>query len=180
MTLLLGSIGWGLLTFGAITHVWHHARLRELLALHVDREVALALALTAAEVGFAVAIPVLVLADSGALVFTAGAAGLMAGGFIVWIARLLTSGSELPCACSFAETPTTVWSLARAAATALVTLLALAALPDRIEASISTMAVGLAVGGVVFVLPEALAWPAASKAMLARIDAHAPNAGPRR
>ena len=173
---LLGSIGWGLLVFGAITHTWHHRQLRKLLAMHLDHERIPALALTMIEAGLAVAIAIAFLGDFAALTWFALAALVLASGFIVWIARLLLSNSELPCACSFSEAPTTVWSLARAVCVALVGLLVFAnGASGELDSAerVATLAVGWAVASAIFVLPEALSWPEASRAILARVDAHA-------
>lgn len=171
MTLLLGSVGWGLLTLSAITHVWHHVRLRQLLALHLDHERVPALALTAVEALLAIAIPACLFAGSDLVVFIALAALILGLGFAVWIARLLVNGSTLPCACSFSEMPTTIWSLARACCVMLVGFFALA--PDEGNPQLAaTLIVGLALSASIFVLPEALSWPDASRALLARVDAY--------
>ena len=176
MILLLGSLGWGLLTFGAITHVWHHRRLRQLLAMHVDHEVPLAVVVTAAEVGLSVAIPVTYLAGGSAVRWISLPATALAVGFVLWIARLLISKSDLPCACSFAETPTTIWSLARACCAALVVLFAFAdPSGQHVPTTVATLFVSLAMAGAIFVLPEALSWPSTSRALLRRIDAHRPD-----
>jgi hypothetical protein len=37
--------------------------------------------------------------------------------------------------------------------------------------SVATLAVGLAVAAAIFVLPEALGWPSASKALMQRVEA---------
>lgn len=176
MIALLGAIGWGLLAFGATTHIWHHGRLRQLLAMHLDREVPAALALTALEAALAVSIPVAYLSDASLLPLVAGAATAVATGFVAWIALLLRSGSELPCACSFADTPTSRWSLARALVTALVAGFVFAEpSADDVATSVATLAVGLAIAGAVFVLPESVVWPPTSRALLGRIDAHGPS-----
>lgn len=169
--LLVGAVGWGLLAFGATTHVWHHRRLRTLLAMHLDREAVPAFALTVVEVALTIALPVAVIVDGLEAIPLAVGATLLGSGFCLWIARLLLTKSELPCACSFSDAPTTVWSLARAAATLTVLALALAT-HENIADTIATFAVGLAVASGIFVLPDAIAWPTASRAILARSEAH--------
>lgn len=184
MTELLAAVGWGLLAFGAVTHVWHHRRLRELLAMHLDRERIPALALTTTEVALALAIPVALLAEHGVLQWLAAFAVLLAAGFVAWVARLLLAGSQLPCACSFSAAPSSMWSLGRSAATLLVGLYLLVdgATPASDETAvgtrIATLLVGWAVAGAVFVLPDALAWPEASRALMARVDAYAEGTSP--
>ena len=176
MTLLLGALGWGLLTFGAVTHLWHHRRLRQLLAMHVDHEAPLATALTAAEAGLAVTIPAAYLAEASALRWFALAAAGLALGFVLWITRLLLTNSDLPCACSFAEAPTTVWSLTRASCTVFVGLFAtIDTFEQHVPTTLASFAVGLALAGAVFLLPDAISWPSTSRAVLHRIDAHQPS-----
>ncbi len=176
MTELLGSIGWGLLAFGAFTHVWHHDRLRALLSMHLDHERLPAVLLTVIEVVLAIAIAVTYLADHQSLQWFSLAAGVVAIGFVAWIARLLFTGSELPCACSFSEGATTRWSLLRALCVTLVMLFATVAGTTGSEAQLSeqvaTLVVGWAVAAAIFVLPEAITWPDASKALLTRVNAH--------
>lgn len=173
MMLLLGSIGWGLLAIGAVTHVWHHGRLRMLLAQHVDHERVPAVLLTGLEVLLAVMLPVALFVEPVSHVPFVIAAALLAIGFCAWIVRLLFSGSTLPCACSFSDAPTTAWSLARAAA--VLSVIAFFFGTDESTAMLATaLSVGLAIGSAIFVLPDALAWPAASKAVLARSQAHKP------
>jgi len=171
---LLGSVGWGLLAIGAVTHVWHHERLRTLLALHLDKERVPAAALTVSEVALVVAIAWQLLTNGSALPFFAIAAGVLAAGFMVWIGRLLVTGSQLPCACSFSEAPTTIWSLARSVCVGLIALLAFSDTGGDAATSTlaATMAVGAALASAIFVTPEALTWPAASRALMARVDAH--------
>lgn len=172
--LLLGTIGWGLLAIGAITHVWHHERLRELLALHLDHERVPAALLTCAEVGLAVLLPVAYAVDAIPVLPVVAAASVLAVGFCFWIARLLLARSDLPCACSFSSAPTSLWSLARAVAA--LSVLGLAAGSSASTAlTIATFAVGMAAAGAIFVLPDALAWPTASRAQLTRAQAHDPH-----
>ena len=173
MIALLAAVGWGLLAFGAVTHVWHHKRLRELLARHIDRPVVPAAVLTTVEAGLSVVIPIAFIADAGVLPLLGVAATVLATGFVFWIARLLASGSDLPCACSFSESPTSGWSLARASIVCLVALFAIVSPNDltNVEA-IATLVAGWAVAAAVFVLPEALSWPDASRALMTRVDAH--------
>lgn len=180
MTLLLGSIGWGLIATGTLTHLWHHDRLRELLAMHVDADRPAAAALVTVEAALAIALPVGVFADASWLPVVAIAAAALGFGFTVWIARLLMTGSELPCACSFSQGPTSRWSLVRAAL--IMTAVALVAAPGTELSSsdiVASLAVGLAIAGAVFVVPEALSWPAPLRAQLARLDSHAPVASSR-
>lgn len=174
---LLGSIGWGLLAFGSITHVWHHRRLRALLAMHLDHERTPAVLLIAVEVLLSIAIPVAFVFDHDVLRWLSVGAGGLALGFVVWIARLLVTGSDLPCACSFSEAPTSPWSLARALCVTLVLLFAAVGGDSSATTSeqIATLAVGWAVAGAIFVVPEALTWPSASRALLTRVDAHTAN-----
>lgn len=178
LLVLLGSIGWGLLACGAITHVWHHRRLRGLLAMHLDHERVPAALLTLVEVVLVVGIAASIRGGSQAImVGLAIAATLLALVFVFWIGRLLVTGSELPCACSFSDAPTTWWSFARAVGVALVASFTFVNLSDYGSATTTantaaTVAVGWAVGAAIFVLPEAISWPTASKALMARVDAH--------
>ncbi len=176
---LLGGIGWGLLACGAITHVWHHERLRSLLAMHFDHERLPAIALTTVEAGLAVILPISLLTAHWSLPCIALAALVLGVGFMAWIARLLLTGSNLPCACSFSDAPTTIWSLARSVCVGLVGLywfVDVAVVTDLGSEAwatrVATLAVGWAIGAAIFVLPEAVVWPSASRALLARVDAH--------
>ena len=173
MTLLVGAIGWGLLVVGGVTHAWHFDRLRLLLARHLDHELPAAVALVATELVIAAVLALAVITATPLVVPVAIVALLLGVGFAGWIARLLLTGSTLPCACSFSEAPTTVWSLVRAAAICLVGLCALA-LPETVGDRLVGLAVGLGVAATLFVLPEALSWPAAQRAQLARIEGHQP------
>ncbi|MEM7092880.1 MAG: MauE/DoxX family redox-associated membrane protein [Actinomycetota bacterium] len=172
---VIGAIGWGLLALGGITHLWHFDRLRELIAMHVDRDLAAATALVAMETGLAVALAIAALTDAGWLPVIAATAGLVGLGFTAWIARLLATDSDLPCACSFSVGPTSRWSLVRALS--IVATVALAWAPwDQVNRPdvVVAAAVGAAVAGALFVLPEALSWPPAARGHLARLDAHRP------
>lgn len=173
---LLAAVGWGLLACGAVAHLWHHDTLRRLLAAHLDRERVPAVALTAVEALLAVALPVGVLSDASWLPAVSVAAFVVAIGFVAWIARLLFSGSSLPCACSFSSAPTTWWSLGRAACVLLVGLFAAGERVRLYDVStatrLATLLVGWAIAWALFVLPEAVTWPATSRALLARVDAH--------
>lgn len=171
---LLGAVGWGLLACGAITHVWHHRRLRQLIGMHLDHERVPAIGLTTLECMLAVALPITLLTDHDALRWVALGSLVLALGFVAWIARLLATGSELPCACSFSESPTTGWSLARSCCVALVGLYLLVDADPAAASStrVATLAVGWALGSAIFVTPEAISWPRASRALLARVDAH--------
>lgn len=171
--LLLGSVGWGLLAIGAITHIWHHRRLRELLGLHLNHEAVPAAILTGAEVALAILLPVAVIFDAVPRLPVVAVAAAIAVGFCLWIARLLATRSDLPCACSFSSAPTSVWSLARAGAALSVIALGFAQ-PASTGLTIATFAVGMAAAGAIFVLPDALAWPTASRALLGRAQAHRP------
>lgn len=170
---LLGAVGWGLLACGAASHLVHYARFRELLALHLDHEKLPAMAIVASELFLVVAIPVGLFLGAGWLTPLAIAAGLLGLGFVVWIARLLLQDSVLPCACSFSAAPTSQWSLLRASCVLLVVSYAFVATdaPSASATSIATLAVGLAVAAAIFVMPEALGWPPASKALMQRVDA---------
>jgi len=176
MMSLLGAVGWGLLATAAVTHLWHHRRLRELLAMHLDHERIPAAALVAAELLLVIGLAATWLADHPARTPLGHTAVLVAAVFMAWILRLLTSGSELPCACSFSAAPTSWWSFARAACVALAGFIALApASPEQDHATIiATLAVGWALAAALYVLPEALGWPGASQALLTRVDAHEP------
>jgi hypothetical protein len=175
MTVVLGSIGWGLIAVGALTHTWHHDRLRDLLGRHLDADRAAAAILVFVEVLLTLSIAVGVIIDPSWLPTVAVAGGVLGLGFVAWISRLLLTGSELPCACSFSSAPTSAWSLARAVAVLAVSVLAIAdagslAVAERIGA----LAVGLGAAAAIYVLPEALGWPEFSRAQLARLDSHAP------
>ncbi len=177
MIQLLGAIGWGLLACGSITHVMHHRRLRQLLAMHFDRERLPAALLTLVEVVLTIALPATLLTQVPSLRWFALAALVLAVGFMAWIARLLLTGSELPCACSFSAAPTTIWSFLRSVCVGLVGFYLLvdasaAAVADT-SSQVATLAVGWAVASVIFVAPEAFVWPAASRALMARVQAHA-------
>lgn len=173
MTLLVGAIGWGLLVVGGVTHAWHFDRLRMLLARHLDHELPAAVSLVATELVLAAALALTVITATSLVVPVAIIALVLGIGFASWIARLLLTGSALPCACSFSEGPTSVWSLVRAAAICLVGLCALA-LPEAVGDRLVALAVGLGVAAALFVLPEALSWPTAQRAQLARIEGHQP------
>jgi len=170
---LLASVGWGLITIGAITHTWHHRRLRHLLAMHINHERIPALLLTIVEIILAVGISTLWITNTAGLSVLALASTALAFGFVLWVARLLTSDSDLPCACSFSEAPTTVWSLARSLCVLLVVLFVFA---NQVGSELSSaeavanLCTGLAVAAGIFILPEAVSWPAASRAVLARAD----------
>lgn len=172
MTLLLGSIGWGLFVAGGLTHLVHQDRLRDLLAAHVSRPAGPAYALTALLCAIAVAVPVAVLVGVSWAPTAIAVAGAAIGlGFTAWIARLLLSGSKLPCACSFSSGPTSVWSLVRAASTLLIVFLAFASNVDRADA-VATLVTGLSAGVALFVLPEAVTWPDFSRAAVEHMRTH--------
>lgn len=175
MIALLGSIGWGLLAFATITHLRDHRRFRSLLAMHLDHERIPAFGLTTAETVLAVALPVGFLTEQRWLRWAAAAAVVLGLGFVGWIARLLLSGSSLPCACSFSRAPTTIWSLARAGLVLLVAAFGFADSDPDMTVDVATLATGLALAGALFVLPEAVAWPTASRAIMARVSAHDPT-----
>lgn len=172
MTELLGAIGWGLLACGAASHVVHHRRFRELLALHVDRERIPALAIVAGELALVVAIPVALFTGASVLTPLAIAATVLGLGFVAWITRLLLQGSTLPCACSFSAAPTSRWSLARATCVLLVAgYVFTSSHADVSTQTVATLVVGLAVAAAIFVVPEAVGWPPASKALMQRVEA---------
>lgn len=173
---LFGAVGWGLLACGAASHLVHHARFRELLALHLDRERVPALMLALCEVSLVVAIPIALFANSRWLTLLAAGAALLGLGFVAWIARLLVKGSTLPCACSFSQAPTSGWSLARASGVLLVAGYLFSSTSGGTPAAdstlqVATLFVGLAIASALFVLPEALGWPPASKAVMKRVEA---------
>ena len=176
MTELLGSIGWGLLACASITHIWHQRRLQTLLASHFDRERIPALALTMVELVLSVALPIAVLTDHRALPILALAAAVLAAGFMAWIARLLVTGSELPCACSFSAAPTSIWSLGRSVCVGFVAFFLLTTAGDVADTGVgehlAILAVGWAVAAAIFVIPEAVTWPTPSKALMVRVNAH--------
>ena len=125
--------------------------------------------LTAVETVLAVGVATTYLTQHGLLRWFALAAMVLAVGFMAWIARLLLTKSDLPCACSFSEGPTSIWSFARSVCVGLVGVFALVAGPDRLDATtlgerVAILAVGCAVASAIFVLPEAITWPPASKA----------------
>lgn len=171
MTELLGAVGWGLLASGAASHVFHHARFRELLALHLDRERLPAAAIVVLELFFVITIPAALLTESAWLRTVALAASALGLGFVIWIVRLLLQGSTLPCACSFSAAPTSRWSLLRAVSVLLVASYALGDSASVDAATVATLLVGLAIAAAIFVLPEALGWPPASRALMQRVDA---------
>ncbi len=171
MSLLFGAIGWGLLAIGAALHIVKHERLRHLLGLHLDHERWPAFVLTTLEAALGVALPVAYFLGWSPVSWLALGATALGLGFVVWISRLLASDSSLPCACSFSEAPTSVWSLVRALCVCSVIgfVWADAALAGAQAAA--TLITGLAVAGSIYVLPEALSWPATSRALLIKIEA---------
>jgi len=171
MTLLLGAVGWGLLACGALGHLVHHQRFRELLAMHLDHERLPAALFVGVESALVVALAILVVVESAAKVPVALAAVILGLGFVVWIGRLLAQNSTLPCACSFSAAPTSRWSLVRAALVLLVGLLAFDGGDLTTVETLVHLAVGLGAAAALFVLPEALSWPEASRALLQRVDA---------
>lgn len=159
MILLLGSIGWGLFAAGAVTHLVHFSRLRELLALHFPAAEKLAPVLVAVEFAIAVALPLAFsLGWQTILVVFAIIAGVFALGFTVWVGQLLLQDSELPCACSFSSAPTSNWSLLRSAGCLLAVVLPIASWSGAAEVT-ATLMTGAALALALFVLPDALAWP---------------------
>lgn len=180
MNLVLGAIGWGLIAVGALTHIWHHDRLRELLGRHLDADRPAAAALVTVELVVTLGVAIAILLDAAWLTFVALVGTALAVGFVAWISRLLITGSELPCACSFSSAPTSGWSLARAFAVVPIFVLAVTDIgaigfADRLGA----LAVGLAAAAAIYVLPEALGWPEIAQAQLARLDSHSPDRGDR-
>lgn len=176
MTVVLGAIGWGLIAIGAVTHVWHHDRLRDLLGRHLDADRPAAAALVTIELAITAGILVGIIVDAPWLPIIALLGTALAVGFVVWIGRLLITGSELPCACSFSSAPTSIWSLARALAVLPVVALTVADIGSLdIADRGAAMAVGLAAASSIYVLPEALGWPEFSQAQLSRLDSHSPT-----
>jgi len=171
MILLLGSIGWGLFLAGALSHLTHLDRLEELLGPHTQHSRAASRLLAGAETTLALAFPVGVLLASALLTFAAVAGFVLATGFTLWVLRLKLSGSTLPCACSFAATPTTWKAVARAAATMLIGA-ALFASPTGVTDDLPTLLTGAAAAMAVYLLPDALTWPEFSFAMKQYADRH--------
>lgn len=191
MILLLGAVGWGLIAMGAITHLWHRGRLADLLAAHLNNEKPAAAALLGIEATLVATIAFAVLTNAPWLPVVAVAGTVLGIGFSLWITRLLVTGSELPCACSFSAGPTTRWSLLRAVLVIPTALLAWPASSPAIWPTITptiapaaeivtALAAGLAVASAVYVLPESLGWPAPARAQLARIESHITESEPAR
>ena len=174
--LLLGAMGWGLFTVGAVTHLLDLERLTFLLSSHTVRFAGIAARLlVAVETSLAVAMPVGFFAFGQTLASVVAAAGaLLAIGFTVWVLRLIVTKSALPCACSFSSAPPTPWSLARSAATALIGFFALAD-PGTWSNDLATLLVGGAIGVVIFVAPDAVVWPQWSQEMRAYARSSAPS-----
>jgi len=173
MALLLGAVAWGLIVFAAAGHIWHQNRLMQLLAVYTDHERPAAVALVIIEVLVAVAVPASLFVSDIALAATAIVLALLGIAFTAWIARLLATGSDRPCACSFSTGPTSPWSLLRSLL--LIGGLGLLTTSEVSGAEIiATLAVGLAIASAIFVLPESLTWPEASRAQLARMQSHSP------
>jgi hypothetical protein len=163
MILLLGAIGWSLFAFGAIVHVMHFGRFKELMSLHFRHAASIALGVILLEATLAAAIPVAFAAGQTAVLTVACMlAGVLGAAFAAWVGRLLVTGSHLPCACSFSAEPASIWSLFRSLATLLVIAFAFA---DHAGAAtnLATILAGGALGIAVFTLPDALAWPASSQ-----------------
>lgn len=174
MILLLSSIGWGLFAAGAITHALHATRLRELLGLHFARAGTLAPALIAVEAVIAVGLPIAYFAgQAAAIIAIAAIAFVFAIAFTAWVVRLLLTDSELPCACSFSSAPTTHWSVLRSAGCLFTALFPLA-VTASVGQDIATMLTGAAIAVALFVLPDAMSWPAHAKYFA---DAVQENAG---
>lgn len=175
MTIVLGAIGWGLIAIGAVTHVWHHDRLRDLLGRHLDADRPAAAALVTVEVAVTVGVAIGILIDAPWLPIVASVGTALALGFVAWIGRLLATGSELPCACSFSSDPTSGWSLARALAVVPIVVLTIADIGSiEVADRLAALAVGLGAAASIYVLPEALGWPEFSQAQLSRLDSHSP------
>lgn len=163
MILFLSSIGWGLFAAGAITHAVHATRLSELLGLHFAGAARLAPLLIAIEGFIAVALPVAFFADVPVVMaIVAAIAFVVAAAFTLWVTRLLLTDSQLPCACSFSSAPTSQWSVLRSAGCLFAVLFPLAT-SASITQSIATLLTGGAVALAIFVLPEAMSWPAHAK-----------------
>jgi len=163
MILLLSSIGWGLFAAGAITHAVHATRLSELLGLHFAGARRLAPVLIAVEALIAITLPIAYFADLGVLLALAAAvAFVVAAAFTAWVTRLLLTDSQLPCACSFSSAPTSQWSVIRSAGCLFAALFPLATSAST-GIGIATLLTGGAVAVAVFVLPDAMSWPAHAK-----------------
>lgn len=171
MILLLGAVGWSLFAFGALVHIWHHRRFRDLVSLHFRHSEQLALAVVVAEALLALVIPVAFgLGVDSLLLAACGLAAVLGGGFSIWVGRLVLSGSQLPCACSFSAEPASGWSFLRSLGTLLVLGFVFA---DHSGAAtdLATIAAGTAIGSALFTLPDALAWPATSVALRKELSA---------
>jgi len=171
MILLLGSIGWGLFAAGALSHGTHLDRLETLLQSHTERSRAASRLLVATEISLAVAFPLAVLAVPALLSVVAVVGFVLALGFTAWVLRLKLTGSALPCACSFASTPTTWASVGRAGATMSIGVAAFAT-PDVLGNDLATLVTGAAAALALYLLPDALAWPQFSTAMKQYAEAH--------
>lgn len=174
MILLAVTIGWGLVAFSLIGHLWHHDRLRLLLSRHIDNDRGGAAALTALEIAVVIAVPVSL--ATGRYATPIAIAGLLlAVGFGAWVLRLVLSDSTLPCACSYSDAPPSWWSVARAVLVGLIGLIVISEPAESSSLTVATFVVGAAVGAALFLLPDAMSWPTTSRAALARLDAHAPT-----
>ena len=163
MTLLVGSVGWSLFAFGALTHIVHHRRFLNLISLHLRHARPVAFGVVLAESALAIIIPVAWATDMTALLAAACiAAALLGAAFAVWVGRLVLSGSQLPCACSYSSAPASPASLARSLGTLLVLAFAFAEHAGA-ATNLATVAVGAATGVAIFALPDAIAWPSASR-----------------
>ena len=163
MTLLVGATGWSLFAFAALVHIVHHRRFQNLVSLHIHHSRSVARGVILAETILAVVIPVAYGLGLTALLGAACIlAALLGGGFALWVGRLVLSGSQLPCACSYSAEPASPASLARSLGTLAVVAFAFA---DHSGAAtdLATIAVGAALGVACFTLPDALSWPASSR-----------------
>lgn len=177
LALVVAFVGWSLLAVGATSHLFHFPTLVEQLAAHVSpdkqrstrerRARMLARYLVATEVALSVGVALSWMLGLRSLVIVvAGAAALLGAGFCLWLIRLITSGSDLPCACTTSGRPPTWWSLARSIpvmGTALFPLLDTT--PSLLDISLTALA-AFAIGLALFVLPDAMTWPRFSRELV--------------
>lgn len=158
MTLLIGAVGWSLFAVGALVHLAHHRRFRDLVSLHFRYPGQVAAAIVIVEITIAILIPLAFAADLSILLTAASVAATLLGtAFAIWVARLLLGGSEMPCACSYSAEPASKLSLARSLATLPVLAFAFAD-HSGAAADTATITAAAALGIAIFTLPDALQW----------------------
>jgi hypothetical protein len=163
MTLLVGATGWSLFAFAALVHLVHYRRFQNLVSLHLRHSRSVTLGVVLAEAILAIVIPIAYgLGLTALLVAACLLAALLGGGFALWVGRLVLSGSQLTCACSYSAEPAAPASLARSLGTLAVLAFAFAD-HSGVATDLATIAVGAAVGVACFTLPDALTWPASSR-----------------